>query len=94
MPKWYGERMRRKVQAGAGCEDLRRRCPYFYDVAMRLHSLGAPPAVGEFTNATFRARYRASCIGNRDCRMQKAVSKKCWRRISQLLLAWWTCRIL
>jgi GINS complex subunit 3 len=59
VPRWYGERMRRKVQAGAGCESLRARCPYFYDVAGRLHALGAPASVAEFASATFSARYRA-----------------------------------
>ena len=53
LPRWYGERMRRKVQAGAGVESLRARCAWFYDVAQRLHALeGAPPDVGPFAAAT------------------------------------------
>jgi hypothetical protein len=30
--------MRRKMKAGAGCEDLRVRCPHYYSVATRLHA--------------------------------------------------------
>lgn len=59
MPRWYGERMRRKIQAGAGVESLRLRCPYFYEVASRLHALDGGPPVEDFAAATFRARYKA-----------------------------------
>ena len=59
-PKWYGERMRRKIQAGAGVENLRLRCPYFYDVALLLHSIERGPPLAEFAMKTFQARYRVS----------------------------------
>lgn len=35
---FYGNKMRRKMKAGAGCEDLRVRCPHYYAVATRLHA--------------------------------------------------------
>ncbi len=59
-PKWYGERMRRKIQAGAGVENLRLRCPYFYDVALLLHSIERGPALAEFAMKTFQARYKVT----------------------------------
>ena len=59
-PKWYGERMRRKIQAGAGVENLRLRCPYFYDVALLLHSMERGLPLAEFAMQTFQARYKAS----------------------------------
>ena len=38
LPVFYGNKMRRKMKAGAGCEDLRVRCPHYYSVATRLHA--------------------------------------------------------
>ena len=38
LPIFYGNKMRRKMKAGAGCEDLRVRCPHYYSVATRLHA--------------------------------------------------------
>lgn len=38
LPVFYGNKMRRKMKAGAGCEDLRVRCPHYYGVATRLHA--------------------------------------------------------
>ena len=58
-PRWYGERMRRKIQAGAGVENLRLRCLYFYDVALLLHSMERGLPLAEFAMQTFQARYKA-----------------------------------
>ena len=71
-PKWYGERMRRKIQAGAGVENLRLRCPYFYDVALLLHSRERGPSLAEFAMKTFQARYKvvlspSQCAGMTAC---------------------------
>lgn len=52
--------MRRKIQAGAGVENLRLRCPYFYDVALLLHSMERGLPLAEFAMQTFQARYKAS----------------------------------
>lgn len=80
LPRWYGERMRRKVQAGAGVESLRARCAWFYDVAQRLHALeGAPPDVGPFAAATFRARYRVrACPGSMGTWSDPCTSRRVW----------------
>ena len=59
-PKWYGERMRRKIQAGANVENLRLRCPYFYDVALLLHGIEHGPSLAEFAMKTFQARYKVA----------------------------------
>lgn len=50
--------MRRKIQAGAGVENLRLRCPYFYDVALLLHSMERGPPLADFAMKTFQARYK------------------------------------
>eukprot|EP00887_Chlorella_sp_A99_P005685 scaffold1.g5685.t1 len=63
LPVFYGNKMRRKIKAGAGCEDLRVRCPHYYTVAAGLHaamqaSLTADEAFPGFILNTFRSRYR------------------------------------
>lgn len=50
--------MRRKIQAGAGVENLRLRCPYFYDVAVLLRGIDRAPAVDKLVNDTFQMRYK------------------------------------
>ncbi len=52
--------MRRKIQAGAGVENLRLRCPYFYNVALALHSIDGAPSVADLVISTFRSRYKVS----------------------------------
>jgi hypothetical protein len=63
MPIFYGNKMRRKMKAGAGCEDLKVRCPHYYSVATRLHAaqqacLTADEAFPAFVLNTFRSRYK------------------------------------
>lgn len=50
-------------QAGAHVEDLRTRCPYFYEVALRLDALGHFAGLGTFVHSCFQRRYkvRARC---------------------------------
>ena len=50
-------------QAGAHVEDLRTRCPYFYEVALRLDALGHFEGLGLFVHSCFQRRYkvRATC---------------------------------
>lgn len=62
VPRWYGEKMRRKIQAGAGVENLRLRCPYFYDVALALHATDGAPSVADLVISTFRSRYKVRLI--------------------------------
>ena len=52
--------MRRKLQAGAHCEDLRSRCLYFYDVAEALNGIVHQPALEQLTMMAFQGRYRVS----------------------------------
>lgn len=40
-------------------EDLRTRCPYFFEVALRLAALQPFEGLGKFVTTCFRARYRA-----------------------------------
>lgn len=63
LPLFYRDRMRRKMKAGAGCEDLRIRCGYFYTAAGRVHD--AMEATGQadetfpaFIMSTFVNRYK------------------------------------
>ena len=58
MPRFYGNKMQRKMDVGAGCEDLRARCPYFYEVACKMHEATGSQQVASFVNNTFRARYK------------------------------------
>ncbi|PSC75387.1 putative DNA replication complex GINS PSF3 [Micractinium conductrix] len=63
LPIFYGNKMRRKMKAGAGCEDLRVRCPHYYSVATRLHaamqaSLTADEEFPTYILNTFRNRYK------------------------------------
>ncbi|EFN54484.1 hypothetical protein CHLNCDRAFT_59701 [Chlorella variabilis] len=63
LPVFYGNKMRRKMKAGAGCEDLKVRCPHYYSVATRLHSamqacLTADEDFPAFILNTFRSRYK------------------------------------
>lgn len=41
-------------------ENLRLRCPYFYDVALLLHSIERGPSLAEFAMKTFQARYKVN----------------------------------
>lgn len=64
LPACFGPRLRRRLRAGAGCEDLRARCPSFYSAGLQVHSAGlacgsADETLPEFLLATLRARYRA-----------------------------------
>jgi len=56
--------MRRKIQAGAGVENLRLRCPYFYDVALALHATDGAPSVADLVISTFRSRYKVRLIAS------------------------------
>jgi GINS complex subunit 3 len=63
LPIYFKDHMRRKLRAGAGCENLRVRCNYFYSVAHKVHE--AMVACGEgdetfpdFIAGAFAARYR------------------------------------
>lgn len=59
LPKCYGKKMREKMRAGPGCEDLKMRCPYFYTVALGLQPFVYPDdALASFVVKTFRARYQ------------------------------------
>jgi len=58
LPRFYGNKMQRKMDVGAGCEDLRARCPYFYEVACKFHEATGSEQVAAFVNNTFRARYK------------------------------------
>jgi GINS complex subunit 3 len=63
LPVFYGDRMRRKIKAGAGCEDLRVRCAYWYTAAARVHAAMEAAGAGDdtfppFVLSTFVGRYR------------------------------------
>ena len=58
LPRWFGRKMQRKLEAGAGCEDLRTRCPYFYTVAQQLSALCTQDRLAPFVIKTFTNRYK------------------------------------
>jgi len=49
---------RARAQAGAHVEDLRTRCAFFYEVALRLAALAPMEGLGKLVTAAFRARYK------------------------------------
>ena len=48
------------VQAGAHVEDLRTRCAYFYEVALRLAALAPLDGLSKLVTGAFRARYKVT----------------------------------
>lgn len=63
LPIYYGNKMRRKMKAGAGCEELKVRCPLYYTVAKELHAamqatLTADETFPAFIINTIRKRYK------------------------------------
>lgn len=68
MPSFFGSKMRRKLRAGAACEDLRHRCPHFYRVAILLHeamilSGDMDEQFPAFLLSTLQARYKVRGVG-------------------------------
>jgi GINS complex subunit 3 len=55
------------MDVGAGCEDLRARCPYFYEVACKVHEATGSEQVAAFVNNTFRARYKVPPLHLHQC---------------------------
>ena len=55
-------------------ENLRLRCPYFYDVALLLHSIERGPSLAEFAMKTFQARYKVKFHPN--C---TSACHDCWK---------------
>lgn len=59
LPKCYGKRMREKMRAGPGCEDLKLRSPYFYTVALAIQPhLYSDDTLATFINKSFKDRYQ------------------------------------
>jgi GINS complex subunit 3 len=63
LPVYYGSKMRRKLKAGPGCEDLRVRCPHWYTAAGKIHAAmaatgSADEAFPAFVLSSFAGRYR------------------------------------
>lgn len=63
LPSFYGKKVRRKLRAGAACEDLRARCPQYYTAGAMLHSAASSAGCADesfpsFLLSTLRARYR------------------------------------
>jgi GINS complex subunit 3 len=58
MPAAFSEKMRRKLAVGAAVEDLRSRCPFFYDVAAELDRMIVDGGLARFVAGTFTLRYR------------------------------------
>lgn len=50
--------MQRRMEAGAGIEDLRVQCPYFYEVAEKLYSQTGDQAVARIATFAFEARFK------------------------------------
>lgn len=82
LPVFYGNKMRRKMKAGAGCEDLRVRCPHYYTVATALHAAMQVGAGTAGLHAWCRASTRP-CV--RGLRLWACV----WAAAALGSEAWW-----
>ncbi|KAL3133359.1 hypothetical protein ABBQ38_007231 [Trebouxia sp. C0009 RCD-2024] len=59
LPPCYGKKMREKMRAGPGCEDLKVRSPYFYSVALGLQPhLYSNDTLAPFVIKSFKDRYQ------------------------------------
>ncbi|GBG84146.1 hypothetical protein CBR_g38120 [Chara braunii] len=58
IPACFDNRVRKEVQADAGCVDMRQRCSYFYDLGSRLTNMVRDPTLGQFILLAFGARYK------------------------------------
>ena len=61
-PQFYNKKVKRKLNAGASCEDLKSRCPYFYDVAGKLHDLTGDQDIADFVSKSFTERYKVRLL--------------------------------
>ena len=66
------------LQAGAHVEDLRTRCPYFYEVALRLAALGHFEGLGKFVHSCFQRRYKVRLLS----RLRSAPGRQ-WPTVHQ-----------
>ncbi|KAJ7564820.1 hypothetical protein O6H91_02G034800 [Diphasiastrum complanatum] len=58
LPTFYGQKLRKEIQADPGCVDLRSRCPYFYELGCKLSPITSDPTLGAFLLSTLRGRYK------------------------------------
>lgn len=57
LPSIYGERYRRKLNAGAECVSLKNRSPYFYEVGSKCNECLQDVELSAFLQRTFKTRY-------------------------------------
>lgn len=58
LPRFYGERIRRELQADASCVSLRECSQYYYELGGRLVPMVKDRTLSNFLLATFRSRYK------------------------------------
>lgn len=56
-PGTYGEKFRRRMNAGAECIRLKGRAPYFYEVGKKCNDILQDVEVSNFLVRTFKTRY-------------------------------------
>ncbi|CAM6082280.1 unnamed protein product [Calypogeia fissa] len=58
LPYFFNDRIRKEIQADAACVDLRRCCPYFYELGCRLVTLTQDATLGSFLLYALQGRYK------------------------------------
>lgn len=56
-PTIYGDRYRRKLNAGAECVSLKNRAPFFYEVGNKINEFLRDAELSGFLSKTFQTRY-------------------------------------
>eukprot|EP00892_Ulva_mutabilis_P006716 jgi/Ulvmu1/4416/UM002_0141.1 len=57
-PNFLGDRIQRRLTAGAACENLKARCPYYYSMAKEFCALDSTdPAISHSIFSSFRERF-------------------------------------
>ncbi|OAE28058.1 hypothetical protein AXG93_3410s1010 [Marchantia polymorpha subsp. ruderalis] len=58
LPYFYNERVKKEIRADASCVDLRRWCPYFYELGLKLAPMSSDPTLGSFLLYCLQGRYK------------------------------------
>lgn len=76
LPKFYGERVRREVQADPGCISIRECSPFFYNFGLKAAPMVPDRSLPLFLLTTFRGRYQEVLARAHSCTDQDLTALK------------------
>lgn len=76
LPKFYGDRVRREVQADPGCVSVREYCPFFYEFGLKAAPIVPDTSLTDFLVTTFRGRYQEVLTRAHSCTDQDFTALK------------------